>query len=72
MRVLELLKHFELIVDHTLVTSYVLLQNDFHGDFGSILTLSFANNTVGAGAEGSSEFVEGPELRRIPVNIDRD
>lgn len=57
MRVLELLKHLQLIVDHLLVPPDILLQDDFDCDFFPVMCLSFTDNAVGASTKGPSELV---------------
>ena len=61
MRVLHLLQHFQLIVDHLLVTADVLLQDDLDGDL-AIWAVGLANDTIGSGTQGLSKLVAGPAI----------
>ena len=54
--VLHLLQHFQLVVDHLLVTADILLQDDLHGDL-ALGTVSFSDNTVCSSAQCLSEAV---------------
>jgi hypothetical protein len=63
-RVLELLKHFQLIVDHLLISPNILLQDDLDCDFLPVMRLSLTNNAVGASTKGPSELVQRPKINR--------
>jgi hypothetical protein len=58
MRVLQPLKHIQLVIHHLLIALDVLLQDDLDGDLARG-TLSLADDTIGASAEGSAEPVLG-------------
>lgn len=63
MRVLKLLQHLQLIVDHALIATNVLLENDLDRNLGTIMGLSLTDDTVCTRAERTSELVQGPEER---------
>lgn len=54
------LQKLQLIVDHLLISAHALLEDDFNGDF-ALRGVGFANDAVGACAEGSTESVQRPE-----------
>ena len=64
MRVLKLLQHLQLIVDHALVAANILLENDLDRNLGTILGLSLTDDTVCTRTERTSELVQGPERRK--------
>lgn len=55
-RVLHALQHLQLIVHHLLVAAHILLQDDLDSDL-ALGAVSFADDTVGSGAECLSEAV---------------
>ena len=61
MRVLHLLQHFQLIVDHLLVTADILFQDDLHRDL-ALWAVGLANDTIGSGTQGLSKLVAGPAI----------
>jgi len=54
----EGLEHFQLIVDHLLIPTDILLQNNLDGDLSSGGGLGFADDTICSCTEGSSEPVQ--------------
>lgn len=60
MRVLELLQHLQFIVDHTLISTDVLLQDNLDRNLLAIGCFRLPDDTVCACAERATEFVEGP------------
>lgn len=63
MRVLKLLQHFQLVVDHALVSADILLENDFDCNLSTILGFSLTDDTVCSRTERTSKSVRGPERR---------
>jgi hypothetical protein len=55
-RVLHLLQHFQLVVDHLLVAANILLQDDLDRDL-AIRAVGLANDSIGSGAQRLSELV---------------
>ena len=58
-RVLHALKHLELVIDHLLVPTHVLLQDDLDRNL-SLGAVGLPNDTVGAGTQRLSEAIAGP------------
>lgn len=56
MRVLHLLQHFQLIVDHLLVTADILLQDDLHRDL-ALRAVGLSNDTIGSSTQCLSKLV---------------
>lgn len=63
MRVLELLQHLQFIVDHALIPTDILLQDNLDSDLLAISCFRLPDDTVCACAERATEFIEGPEKR---------
>jgi hypothetical protein len=59
-RVLKLLQHLQLVVDHALVAADVLLENNLDRNLLAILGLGLTNDTICACTECASEPVQGP------------
>jgi hypothetical protein len=55
-RVFHALQHLELVVDHLLISTNVLLQDDLDGDL-ALRTVSLAHNAICASTERLSEAV---------------
>ena len=64
--VLEPLEHLELVVYHLLVPLDILLEDDLDGDLAG-RALGLADDTVGTGAEGSTESVFGSAVRLLSI-----
>lgn len=60
MRVLKLLQHLELIINHALITPNIFLEDDLHGNFGAISRLGFTDDSICTGTQSASELVESP------------
>lgn len=56
MRVLHLLQHLQLVIDHLLIAANILLQDDLDRDL-AIRAVGLANDTIGPGAQRLSKFV---------------
>lgn len=54
--VVEGLEHLQLVVDHAFVALDILLQDDLDGDLAGG-AIGLPHDTIGAGTEGSSEFI---------------
>lgn len=61
MGVLEGLEHLKFVIDHVFISTDILLENDLDCDLLSVCGFSFANDTVCACTQCSSEFVERPD-----------
>ena len=59
MRMLELLEHLELVVDHLLVTLDISLQDNLDGHLARG-AISLTNDTICSSTESSTESVFGP------------
>ena len=59
------LEHFQLIVDHLLIPTDILLQDNLDGDLSGGGGLGLANDTICSCTEGSSE----PVQRSISVTV---
>lgn len=55
--VVESLEHLQLVVDHTFVALDIFLQDDLDGDLARG-AIGLPHDTIGAGTEGSSKFVQ--------------
>lgn len=64
MRMIQPLQKLQLIVDHLLISAHALLEDDFNGDF-ALRGVGFADDAVGASAEGSTESVQRPEHSQL-------
>lgn len=62
-RVLELLQHLELIINHALISANIFLKNNLHGNFGAIGRLGFTDDSICTGTQGASELIESPIMR---------
>jgi hypothetical protein len=60
-RMLELLEHLQLIVNHLLVALDIALQDDLDGNL-AIGAVGLTDDTIGAGTESSTESVQTPRL----------
>lgn len=60
MRVLELLQHLQLIVDHALIPADILLQDNLDRNLLAITSFCLPHNSVCASTERTAEFVKGP------------
>ena len=58
--VLEALKHVKLIVNHTLVTLYILLEDNLHSNF-SAGAVRFSDYAVCTSSQGSAKAVFRPD-----------
>ena len=59
MRVLHLLEHLQLVVDHLLVSAHVLLQDDLDRDL-ALGALGLSDDAIGSGAQRLSKAVSRP------------
>ena len=64
----EGLEHFQLIVDHLLIPTDILLQDNLDGDLSSSGGLGLTDDTICSCTEGSSE----PVQRSISVMVSND
>lgn len=55
---IEGLEHFQLIVDHLLIPTDILLQDNLDGDLAGGGGLSFTDDTICSSTERSSELVQ--------------
>jgi hypothetical protein len=60
-RVLKLLQHLQLVVDHALIAADILLQDNLDRNLLAITRLCLPDDTVCACTECTAEFIEGPE-----------
>lgn len=61
MRVLHALQHFQLVVDHLLVSAHILLQDDLDGDL-ALGAVCLSDDAVCASAQRLSEPVSRPAV----------
>jgi hypothetical protein len=64
MRVLELLQHLELVIDHLLITLDISLEDDFYSDLAG-RAVGLTNNSICSSTEGSTELVLGSIVKGI-------
>lgn len=60
MRVLKLLQHFQLVVDHALVSADILLEDNLDRNLLAVLGLGLTDDAICARTECASKPVQGP------------
>jgi len=63
-RVLKLLQHLQLVIDHALISADVLLEDNLDRNLLAILGLSLTDDTVSTCTERTPELVQG-SVRRM-------
>lgn len=66
MRVLHALQHLQLVVDHLLVSTNILLQDDLNGDL-ALGAVGLSDDTICSGAQCLSEAVSRPAIVELSI-----